>query len=153
MPAEPTPPTSDAPDEQVLYQGRLHWTIAVRPVMLTSLALLLLSSGDLILGVLAMLVAAVFWGATLLAASNSAQLITEQRVRLSSGRVFRERVEISLPQIERIKVEQDLMGRWLGYGTLVVDSVDGAQARCANLTRPDAFQSELELAAGLRHEM
>ncbi|PDW01721.1 PH domain-containing protein [Candidatus Viridilinea mediisalina] len=148
----PDEPTSDASDEHVLYQGRLHWTIAVRPVMITSLALVLLSSGDLLLGVGVMLVAAVFWGATLLAASNSAQLITEQRVRLSSGRIFRERVEIALTQVERVKVERDVMGRWLGYGTLVVEGRSGERASCPNLTQPDEFQRELEVAAGLGGE-
>ncbi|RRR75797.1 MAG: PH domain-containing protein [Candidatus Viridilinea halotolerans] len=143
------PNAAEGAGEAVLYQGRLHWTIFVRPVMLACLALLLLTSDNLIVGIIVLPIALAFWVMALTANSNSAQLITAERVRLSHGRIYRHRVEIPLAQIDRVKLKQDTMGRMLGYGTLIVESSRGDHASCANLSDPSEFQRQLEVAAGL----
>jgi uncharacterized membrane protein YdbT with pleckstrin-like domain len=141
-------PQSEPMGEAILYRGRLHWTIYVRPVMLSCLALFLFNYGELVLSLISGLAAVLFWGAALLAARSTGLLITDQRVRLSSGTIYRVQVELPLAAIDQISMNQDFMGRMLGYGTLVVTSREGTRANCPNLAEPAEFYRELEQVAG-----
>lgn len=142
-------PQSEPSGEPIHYQGRLHWTIFVRPVMLTCLALLLFNADNALLGAIFALAAALFWVAALLAFRSAALLITDRRVRLSSGTIYRVSIDLPLSEIDRISVRQDVMGRLLGYGTLVVESTNGTRASCPNLTQPAEFERQLASVTGL----
>jgi uncharacterized membrane protein YdbT with pleckstrin-like domain len=142
-------PQPEPTGEPIHYQGRLHWTIFVRPVMLTCLALLLFNTDNVLIGALFALAAALFWLAALLAFRSAALLITDRRVRLSSGTIYRVSVDLPLSEIDRISVRQDFMGRLLGYGTLLVESTNGTRVSCPNLTRPAEFERRLAGVTGL----
>lgn len=137
-------PAQTAPaGELILYQGKLHWSIYVRPLMFTCLAAVLFSGGEPLYGAAAALAAGVFWAAALMAAWSAQFLITERRVRLSSGAFFRVSLDLPLAQVDKVEVRQDTMGRLLGYGTLLVDGQDGTHAACPGLAHAGEFGTRL----------
>jgi uncharacterized membrane protein YdbT with pleckstrin-like domain len=142
-------PQPEPTGEPIHYQGRLHWTIYVRPVMLTCIALTIFKYGEPLVGAAFALAAGLFWAAALMAVAGSALLITDRRVRLSSGAVYRVTLELPLDEVDSVSVRQDMMGRLLGYGTLVVDSSGGARASCPNVARPAEFRRQLQALAEL----
>lgn len=145
--AEPAQPAAAAQPagEPIVYQGRLHWAIFVRPVMLTALAALLFSNGQALFGAAAALAAGLLWAAALMASGGSLLVITERRVLISSGAIYRVSLDLPLAQVDGVAVRQDTMGRLLGYGTLLVDGSDGSHVACPTVARPEEFSRQLQL--------
>ncbi|NTU80848.1 MAG: PH domain-containing protein [Chloroflexales bacterium] len=134
--------------EMIVYQGKLHWAIFVRPVMFTCLALTLFNYNEPLYGAAAMIVAGLFWAATLMAVAGSLFVITERRILIRSGTVYRVDLDLPLEQVDAVTVRQDTMGRLLGYGTLVVDGRDGSRATCATVAHADRFGQQLRTLRG-----
>lgn len=134
--------------EMIVYQGKLHWAIFVRPVMFTCLGLLLFSYDQPLYGAAAVIVAGLFWAASLMAAAGSRFVITERRVQIRAGTVYRVSLDLPLDQVDAVTIRQDTMGRILGYGTLVVDGKDGSRATCPTVAHADEFGQRLRTLRG-----
>lgn len=137
-----------ASGELIIYQGRLHWAIYVRPLMFTCIALTLFGYDQPFLGAAAMIASGLFWAAAIMAAANARLIITERRVLISAGAVFQLSLDLPLAQVERVRVDQDTMGRLLGYGTLVVDGQDGSRVACPRVAHAAEFDQQLRAALG-----
>ena len=140
----PSPPTS----EVIIYQGKLHWAIFVRPVMFTCLALTLFNYNEPLYGAAVMLAAGLFWAASLMAAVQSRFVITAQRVRIRTGSIYRVSLDLPLDQVATVTVRQDTVGRWLHYGTLVVEGQDGSRALCPTVAHAAEFERQLRAQRG-----
>jgi uncharacterized membrane protein YdbT with pleckstrin-like domain len=130
--------------ELIVYQGKLHWAVFVRPVMVSCLAVLLFNYGEPLFGAAATIVAGMLWAAALMAAWSSVFVITERRVLIRAGTIYRTDLDLPLERIDGVGVRQDAMGRLLGYGTLVVDGSDGTRATCTTVARAAEFSRQLQ---------
>ena len=120
--------------ETIKAVGRLHWIVFVRGLVLAAIGLLFLLYGyrtqrnareDLasvlvIVGSLFLLV-----GALLLISAWFHRWITEisvttHRVIYKTGFIRRHTVEMNMDKVETVDVDQSLLGRILGYGTIRV---------------------------------
>ena len=117
------------PDETVLFHGRLHWLIYVRGLLAlgAGLAVLIagLASGDPTLRrALALASLAVFLGAALLLAAAGIRrqtvefVVTDKRVIYKTGLFTRHTAEINVSKIESVDVDQGILGRIFGFGTV-----------------------------------
>jgi uncharacterized membrane protein YdbT with pleckstrin-like domain len=95
-----------------------------------------------------MIAAGLFWAAALMAAAGSLFVITERRVLIRAGAVYRVNLDLPLEQVEAVTVRQDTMGRLLGYGTLVVDGNDGSRATCTTVAHAAEFGQQLRTVRG-----
>lgn len=66
--------------------------------------------------------------------------ITSRRVICKSGIISRRTVELQLSRVESIAVDQDLGGRLLGYGSIVVTGSGGTKERFDNIADPMGFR-------------
>ena len=117
------------PDEAVLFRGTLHWLVYGRGLVLlgAGLALLVLglAVGDpllgraLAVGALAVLLLA---GWLLILAGIRRQtvefVVTDKRVITKTGWLSRHTAEINVSKIESVDVDQGLLGRMFGFGTV-----------------------------------
>lgn len=119
------------PDERVLVIGRLHWMIYRHALLLLCLAVAvavaawwlpdateqhaawLAAAALAVIGLLAFLAAWVRRHATEI-------VVTDKRVIYKRGILSRFTVEMHMNKIETVDVEQGILGRLLGYGTVVV---------------------------------
>lgn len=150
LPADATPTHEAEPapaGEPIIYRGALHWAIFVRPVMLTCLALLLLHYQEPLFAAAAAIGAGMVWAAALLSAWSSLFVLTDRRVLIRAGTIYRVVLDLPFAEVDGVSVRQDLMGRLLGYGTLVVDGRDGSRACCPAVARATEFSRQLR---GLR---
>lgn len=116
------------PDEQVLAVGRMHWIVYLRGLILTIIGLILilapvgtgLAPAFAIIGAIVML-----FGLWSLAGAWIEQMTTEiavttRRVIQKRGLIRRQTGEMNMEKVESVIVDQTILGRLLGYGSIVV---------------------------------
>lgn len=118
------------PDEQVLFQGRLHWVVYGPGLGLLAASVALLVAASLMVGAdaplmaLAALLAAVLALCSLLSAAvrraTTEIAVTDRRVIYKTGWLRRRTMEMNVSKIETVDVLQGLAARAFGFGTVVI---------------------------------
>ena len=128
-----------APGERVVYRGQVHWIIYLLPVVLIAFGLTLAASGNrtgLFLAVLGIVAGLAAW----IRQTTSEFAVTTSRVILKTGFLSRRTIEINLARIESVQVEQDIIGRFLNYGTMVVVGTGGTKEPFTMIDDPAGFR-------------
>jgi uncharacterized membrane protein YdbT with pleckstrin-like domain len=147
--------------ETVHYETRLHW-IAMLGHALIAVVLGLIGGSLLLIpwssvkggeaapaalrwaGAAFVLAGAIFFGAGLLRRSATEMAVTNKRVIVKSGLANRRTIELLLPRIESIAVEEPAMGRLLGYGTVIVRGTGGTPEIFPQIARPLEFREQVQ---------
>ena len=139
------------PNETVMHRGSLHWIVHARGifVLVIAAAVFLLpvaESGRMAVHWAAGLLALV--GALLVAKSWFDQAITEiavtnHRVIYKRGLVQRHTAEMNIDKVESVLVDQSVLGRILGYGTLDMRGTGGGIEGLKTIADPLAFRSAI----------
>jgi membrane protein YdbS with pleckstrin-like domain len=136
--------------ERIVYRAKLHWTI-----FLTSLIVVLLGIG---LGIVLQLLepAYSFLGAALAGVGlllaigpairylSSEFAVTDKRVLGKVGFIERESDETLLSKIEAIAVDQGVLGRILGFGTITITGTGGTQELFPRISEPLEFRRQIQ---------
>jgi uncharacterized membrane protein YdbT with pleckstrin-like domain len=70
--------------------------------------------------------------------------VTNKRVIVKSGLADRRTIELLLPRIESIAVEEPALGRILGYGTVIVRGTGGTPEVFPQIARPLEFREQVQ---------
>jgi len=116
------------PDEHVVYRAELHWIIFARAIVVLVVGLVLVfvprigqaSLVVLLLGVVMLVPPFVAYRTTELG-------VTNKRVIVKTGLVRRRTLELLLRQVEAISVDQSLLGRLLGFGSITLTGTGGVR--------------------------
>jgi uncharacterized membrane protein YdbT with pleckstrin-like domain len=120
------------PGETVKVIGRLHWTIFLRAVLLAAVAVALMVHGEsstvslsigrtfIYLGWVGLAVAAILFLHAAFRRWTTELSVTTHRVIYKRGFIRRHTVEMNMDKVETVNVDQSIMGRILGYGTIHV---------------------------------
>jgi uncharacterized membrane protein YdbT with pleckstrin-like domain len=133
-----------------VYRARLHWTI-----FLTSIVVVLLG---VVLGVLLQVIdpryayaGAALAGVGLLLAigpairyTSSEFAVTDKRVLGKVGFIERDSAETLLSKIEAIAVDQGVIGRILGFGTVTITGTGGTQEPFPRISDPLEFRRQIQ---------
>jgi uncharacterized membrane protein YdbT with pleckstrin-like domain len=141
--------------EEVIYRAKLHWKVFLLPIILLLVGVLILwldrSSNDT-----QVLCCGGGWGALVLLAglivgllatisyTTSEFALTDKRVLVKVGFVKRHSLELLLTKIEGIGVDQGILGRILGYGTIVVAGTGGTKEPFKNIADPLEFRRQVQ---------
>ncbi len=107
--------------EQIVYEAKMHWIVFVSLKALFTLFI-----------------------APLIAYTTSEFAITNKRVIIKVGFISRRTLEMNLAKIESINVNQGLLGRMLGYGTIVVIGTGGTKEPFAGISNPLDFRKKFQ---------
>ena len=107
--------------EKVVYETRLHWI-----VFLSVRGLLTLWIWPFI----------EYW--------TSEFAITNKRVIVKMGLIRRQTVELNLQRVESVSVDQTIMGRILGYGTITIIGTGGTREPFRRIAHPLEFRKAVE---------
>jgi uncharacterized membrane protein YdbT with pleckstrin-like domain len=149
------------PGEQVIYETGLHWLVYGRALVLFCVAVALsvgaqyVPSPDtrrLVLGVAGVaLVLAVIAAATAAIRRLSTELaVTDQRLIFKRGVFARHTIEMNRTKVESVDVDQSVLGRILGYGTLMVRGTGGSLEPMEAISDPLSFRTHIT-AEPIRH--
>ena len=107
--------------EKVVHEAKCHWIIFVSLKALLTLFI-----------------------APLIQMMTSEYAITSKRVMIKVGLISRRTVEMNLTKVESINVFQGLLGRLLGYGTIVVVGTGGTKETFDGIASPLVFRKKFQ---------
>lgn len=139
------------PNETVLYRARLHRSLYSGAYVFAALALgvmaFAIGQHPLWWLVLALaVVAAALFGWSWLRSTTSEFAVTDKRVVIKVGWIRRRTLETMLAKVEGIGVEQSLIGRMLGFGTIVVTGTGGTKEEFDRIADPLEFRRQVQAA-------
>ncbi len=136
--------------ERIVYRARLHWTIFT-----TSIVVVLL--GAALATVLSIYEPGYWWlgaglaGVGLLLAippainyTSSEFAVTNKRVLSKTGFIQRESDETLLSKVEGVSVDQGVLGRMLGFGTVTITGSGGTEDSFPRIAQPLEFRRQVQ---------
>jgi uncharacterized membrane protein YdbT with pleckstrin-like domain len=142
------------PGESVVYATSLHWLVYMRPIILLILALLTLTAATSvaepiaalalqIIALLLCLLALVSGLGALIRRSTTELAVTDRRVIYKTGILQRHSMEMNRSKVETVGVNQSILGRILGYGTVIVRGTGGSFEPIQFIGDPLTFRSHI----------
>jgi uncharacterized membrane protein YdbT with pleckstrin-like domain len=132
------------PNEQVTYRARLHRIIYLLPVcvLIVALVVAIIGGGWIALGVgvIGLVLLVPPW----IRSISSEFAVTNKRVLVKVGLVRRHSLELLLQKVEGIGVDQGILGRILGYGTITVSGTGGTREAFRMIARPLEFRRQVQ---------
>lgn len=136
--------------ERIVYRARVHWSIFA-----TSIVVIALGIG---LAIVLSVYQPEYWyagaalvGIGLLLAigpairyASSEFAVTDKRVVAKLGFIERESLETLLSKIEAIGVDQGIVGRMLGYGTITITGTGGTEESFPRIADPLEFRRQIQ---------
>lgn len=132
--------------ESVIYSAKLHWVVFLWPAIWLVIALIMFSSGgDAAAAGGGAIVIAILTGiASFINYSASEFGITNKRVLAKVGFIRRNSLEVLLTKVEGIQVNQGILGRMLGYGSVVVSGTGGSKDPFHKISAPLEFRRKAQ---------
>jgi uncharacterized membrane protein YdbT with pleckstrin-like domain len=129
------------PGENLVYRTGCHWVVMFWPLVggaivgfvgFTFFAGGWMATrnggryeGAMVLGALALLGAVALIGGGVIRRVATEVAVSNQRVLIKTGFLSRRSVEVLLPKVESVGVDESFLGRILGYGTVIVRGTGG----------------------------
>ena len=107
--------------ENVVYEAKLHWIIFVSLRAIFTL-----------------------WISPLIERFSSEFAITGKRIIIKVGLISRRTLEMNLSKVESVNVDQSILGRILGYGTITVIGTGGTRESFYRISRPLDFRKAFQ---------
>ncbi len=107
--------------ESVVYEAKLHWItfISLRAIFTLFIA-------------------------PLIDRVTSEFAITNKRIIIKVGLVSRRTLEMNLGKVESVNVDQSILGRILGYGTIIVIGTGGTKEPFSDISAPLEFRRQFQ---------
>jgi len=134
------------PDEQIVYKATLHWTIFWQCWVIILIGIVSLIFQPIV-GGLIIFVGLLVGLRKFIEYKTSEFAVTTKRVIIKVG-VFRRRtLELLLRQVEAISVEQTVLGRILGFGSVTLTGTGGVREVFHNISSPLEFRRQIHSQA------
>jgi len=139
--------------ERVVYRAKLHKIIFVPPLALAVLGLIAGILIDIymenrqaawIVGAAFLLVAILIAFPRFIRYATSEFAVTNKRVIVKIGLIYRQTLELVLTKVETIRVEQSIMGRIFDFGTIVVSGTGGTKEPFKDIASPLKFREQVQ---------
>lgn len=147
--------------ETIVYATGLHWVVLIQAMFLTfifgasGVTLLVLytrnqgeasgtSTAMMAGGVALLVIAGICLLSGIVKRKATEMVVTDKRVVLKVGFVTRDTFELLLQKVESIGVKETVMGRMLGYGTVVVDGTGGSSEPFDRVAHPIEFRKQVQ---------
>jgi uncharacterized membrane protein YdbT with pleckstrin-like domain len=145
--------------ETVAYTTKLHWSVLLWHAVfaalfgLSAIALLAGGLGDrssdsssprIYAGAALLVLSVVLIGAGILKRNATEMAVTNKRVLIKMGVLSRKTFEMLFSKIESIGVEEPVLGRLFGYGTVTIRGVGGTPDLFPRIAHPLEFRKQVQ---------
>ncbi|PKL35621.1 MAG: MFS transporter permease [Spirochaetae bacterium HGW-Spirochaetae-1] len=107
--------------ESVIFEVRCHWIIFISLKSLLTLFI-----------------------APIIKLKTSEFAITNKRIIIKVGLIRRKTIELNLSKVESVNVDQSILGRILGYGTITVVGTGGTKEKFSEISKPLEFRKAFQ---------
>ncbi len=148
------------PGETLVYRTGCHWIVMFWPslggIVLGGFGFALFAGGWLatrngasyqgaiVEGAFALLGAAVLIGGGIIRRAATEMAVSNRRVLIKTGLFSRRSVEVLLPKVESIGVDETFVGRILGDGSVVVRGTGGTFETFDRIRQPNEFRRQVQ---------
>jgi len=148
------------PGETVVYRTGCHWIVMLWPllggIVLGGFGFAFFAGGWLatrkgasyqgaiVEGAFALFAAAVLIGGGIIRRAATEVAVSNKRVLIKTGLFSRRSVEVLLPKVESIGVNETLVGRILGYGSVIVRGTGGTFETFDRIRQPSEFRQQVQ---------
>ena len=129
------------PGEKVLYKTGLHWVVLVVPIVVSTVVGVFFGLASLVFIIIP---AAVCVLLGYLRRKATEMAVTNKRVIIKTGLLRRRTFELLLSKVESISVDEGLLGRMLGYGTVIVRGTGGTPEPFSRVEHPLEFRRQVQ---------
>lgn len=133
-----------------MHSGQIHWSVFLLGTVCFLLGILIAVLSPWI-GTLFFLSGLLFFLSgflTLLKALirklTTELAVTDQRVIIKVGLIWRRTMEMNLAKVENIQIDQGILGRLLAYGTVTVVGTGGTREPFRHVADPLAFRKAVQ---------
>ena len=132
--------------ESVVYRTNLHWVVFLWPIIWLVVAIMFFSSGGdaAAAGGLFILIAILTGISSFINFKTSEFGITNKRVLVKVGFIRRNSLEVLLTKVEGIQVNQGILGRILGFGSITVSGTGGTKDPFHKIDAPLEFRKRAQ---------
>ncbi len=127
-------------DESVVYVAKVHWAAFLKGLVLCVLGFIFdvteIGGVLLLIGIVLLIFAAMTYLTTEL-------VITNKRVIAKFGWIRRKTFEQQLDRIEGANLNQSILGRMLGYASILIRGTGGGSTPIPFIAEPDNFKRDL----------
>jgi uncharacterized membrane protein YdbT with pleckstrin-like domain len=125
--------------EEVIHKAKLHWIIYMQAVLSAVIGIAIWSvSAEL--GILMFLVAIILGGGAWIRMISTELAVTNKRVIVKVGLIRRQTAELNHAKVESFNINQGILGRILGYGTVLVSGTGSGQTPVNSIADPLGFR-------------
>lgn len=131
-------------DEKILHDSRVHWIVFWKPAIIAVIGIAagvffhpLVGGLIFFMDLYPVYIATAFYITTHL-------ILTEQKVLGRTGFLIRDWIQINLDRIETAYLEEPIVGRWLGYSSVVVRGMGMGAIAFPYLLKGGDFVKSLE---------
>jgi uncharacterized membrane protein YdbT with pleckstrin-like domain len=148
------------PGEKIMYRTGIHWSVLVGPTIVAAIiaapGIALLAYRDRIAGnqipvdavaaagIALLVVAAIVLAYNVIKRNATEIAVTDRRVIIKTGMTSRRSLEIMIAKVESIGIDETVMGRVLGYGTVVIHGTGGTPEPFHKIAHPSEFRREVQ---------
>ena len=161
------------PGETLLYQTRHHWIVLLVPTLIalvlgipgvvllywsittrdshgiTSGSSTISPEGLAITGAILLFIALLILIYGIAKRNATEMAVTNKRVLIKTGMASRRTLDMMLSTVESIGVEESVLGRMFGYGTVIVRGTGGTPETFILIAHPQEFRKNVQEQIGL----
>jgi uncharacterized membrane protein YdbT with pleckstrin-like domain len=136
--------------EKLVYKTGIHWSVLFWPAVVavllagTGVATIVFRRDLYIAGIVLLAAAAVILISAMVKRNATEIAVTNRRVIIKTGLASRRSLEIMLPKVESIGIDEPVMGRMLGYGSVVIRGTGGTPEPFHKIARPGEFRKRVQ---------
>jgi uncharacterized membrane protein YdbT with pleckstrin-like domain len=138
-----------SPEERLVYVGHVS-LFAILPSLIGGTVMVLVGIGLTVatgpVGLVLSLIGALWIGAALIRRNSTELAVTDRRVIAKFGFIRRSTVELNLAKVESIRVEQSVMGRIFGYGSVILTGTGATMDPIPFIADPIRFRQAVQSA-------
>ncbi len=148
------------PGEKLIYRTGVHWSVLFGPAIIAAIIVvpaiailafrdeivtkgISVNAADIAAAVFIIVAVAVF-GYSVIQKNATEIAVTDRRVIIKTGMASRRSLEIMLAKVESIGIDETLMGRMLGYGTVVIHGTGGTPEPFRKIAQPSEFRKVVQ---------
>ena len=143
-------------DEWIAYRTRLHWVLFLGPVTVGLAGALAIipffaaktvndpSTATCCIGPFLLLLALLSGISAVVTYMTSEFAVTNKRVLFKMGFIRRRSLDLMLAKVEAIGINQSVLGRLLGYGTVVITGTGGVRQPFKNVVNPLELRRQVQ---------
>ncbi|MDL2282857.1 PH domain-containing protein [Parabacteroides sp. OttesenSCG-928-G06] len=136
--------------EDIIYVSKLHYALFFQPALFFLLGWWLYAADIKVLhygGVLLLFMGVVSLVQRIMVKIGSVYAVTNKRVILKTGIISRRAVDLVLAKCEGLHINQSVLGRILGFGTITI-TTGGATSSYPYIANPMQFKREINTQIG-----